>query len=102
MKNTISIFAFFLFTRATFAQSPQLISYQAVVRNLSNSLVANATVGMRISILQGTTSGTEVYVETHQTNSNANGLISIEIGGGAVVTGTFSAIDWSAGPYFIK
>jgi hypothetical protein len=34
--------------------------------------------------------------------SNANGLVSIEIGGGAVVSGNFSTIDWANGPYFIK
>ncbi len=57
---------------------------------------------MKISILQGSISGGSVYVETHLAPSNDNGLVYIEIGGGTVNSGNFSAIDWSDGPYFIK
>jgi hypothetical protein len=78
------------------------MSYQAVIRDASNTLVTNTAVGMQISILQSTSTGTAVYVETQTPPTNANGLVSIEIGAGTVVSGTFSAIDWSAGPYFIK
>jgi hypothetical protein len=57
---------------------------------------------MRISILQGSATGTAVYVETQTPTTNANGLATIEIGGGTPVTGTFSAINWASGIYFIK
>ena len=80
------------------AQPPEKMSYQAVIRDADNSLVTNHAVGMRISILQGSTTGTVVYTETQTPASNANGLVSIEIGGG---TG-FNTIDWSNGPYYIK
>jgi len=43
-----------------------------------------------------------VYVETHSTSSNANGLLTLEVGSGSVVAGTFSTIDWVQGPYFLK
>ena len=33
-----------------------------------------------------------VYVETQTPTTNANGLASIEIGGGVVVSGSFSSI----------
>jgi hypothetical protein len=85
-----------------FAQSPQKISYQCVVRNSSDALVNNHTIGMKISILQGTATGTAVYVETHTSTTNANGLVTIEIGGGTAITGTFSTINWANGPYFLK
>lgn len=81
-----------------FAQAPETMSYQAVIRNSSNQLVTNQAVGIKISILQGSVSGTSVYTETQTTNTNANGLVYIEIGGR---TG-FDAIDWASGPYFIK
>lgn len=84
------------------AQAPQKMSYQAVIRNASNTLVTNQNVGMRVSILQGSPTGTSVYVETQTPTSNINGLVSIEIGGGTVVSGTFATIDWAAGPYFVK
>ncbi|MDD4210004.1 MAG: hypothetical protein PHI52_06675, partial [Bacteroidales bacterium] len=65
-------------------------------------LVTNQAIGMQISILQGSTSGTEVYIETHTPTSNANGLVSLEIGNGTIVSGDFASIDWANGPYFIK
>jgi len=83
------------------AQSPEKMSYQAVVRNTSNNLLVSRTVGMKISILQGSASGTPVYVETQTPTTNANGLVTLEIGGGTSFD-DFSAIDWSDGPYFIK
>ena len=57
---------------------------------------------VKVSILQGSVSGTAVYTETQTATSNANGLVTLQIGGGTVVSGTFSTIDWSSGSYFIK
>jgi len=78
------------------------MSYQAVIRNASNDLVSSTTVGMQISIIQGSAGGTAVFVETHTPVSNANGLISLEIGNGTASVGTFASINWANGPYFIK
>jgi trimeric autotransporter adhesin len=93
-----------LLTGSMFGQSPQRMSYQCVVRDATGALVTNHTAGIRISILQGTATGTLVYQETYTPvpQTNANGLISIEIGSGSPTTGTFSAINWAAGPYFLK
>lgn len=102
MKNLFTLFAAVVLTANVFAQAPQKMSYQAVIRNSSNALVTSTAVGMRISILQGNATGTAVYVETQTATTNANGLVSIEIGAGTAVTATFAGIDWSAGPYFIK
>jgi hypothetical protein len=102
MKKLITLCTAFLMTASVFAQSPNKMSYQAVIRNNSNALVTNSAVGMRISILQTSASGTAVYVETQTPTTNANGLASIEIGGGTVVSGNFSTIDWANGTYFVK
>ena len=89
-------------TVTTTTQVPEKMSYQAVVRNTTNNLVTNQPVGMQISILQGSSTGTAVYVETQTPTSNANGLVSLEIGGGTVVSGNMATINWANGPYFIK
>ena len=102
MKKIYSILAGLLLTASVFAQAPQKMSYQAVIRNSSNALITSTPVGMQISILQGSSTGTAVYVETQTPSTNANGLVSLEIGTGTVITGTFSAINWATGPYFIK
>ena len=83
-------------------QAPQKMSYQAVIRNSADSLLISTPVGMRISLVQGTPSGTVVFSETQAATTNSNGLVSLQIGMGTVVTGTFACIDWAAGPYYIK
>jgi hypothetical protein len=99
---SIGLLTFGLSLSTVFAQAPEKMSYQAVVRDASNALATSQAVGMQLSILQGSVTGTAVYVETQTPTTNINGLVSIEIGSGTVVTGTFNTIDWSAGPYFIK
>jgi hypothetical protein len=102
MKNFyLSILSLFLST-SLLAQTPQGMSYQAVVRDASGNLLTSQPVGMAISILQGSSLGTTKYAETHTITTNANGLISLEIGKGTVVQGSLSTIDWGSGPYFVK
>ena len=107
MKKILIIVAALLVNLVVYAPPistvPQKISYQAVVRNSSNALVTNHAVGMMISILQGSAAtGTVVYAETQTPTTNANGVVNIAIGTGTVASGSFSAINWSAGPYFSK
>jgi hypothetical protein len=102
MRKLFTILAAVILSASLFAQAPQKMSYQAVIRNNSNSLVVNTNVGMQISILQYNVSGTPVYIERQFPNTNANGLVTIEIGAGTVVSGNFSTINWTNGPYFVK
>ena len=54
-KAVCILFTSTFFLSTVFAQSPNAMSYQAVIRNTSNALVTNSSIGMQISILQGTT-----------------------------------------------
>jgi len=85
-----------------FATTPEQLSYQAVIKDASNNLVVNHAIGLQISILQTTSTGTVVYSETQTPTSNSSGLVSVAIGTGTVVSGTFATINWSTGTYFIK
>jgi hypothetical protein len=104
MRKLITILAVVSFTACVWAQSPQKISYQAMIRNAGNNLVISQSIGMRVSILQGSAAGIEVYKETYNPIplTNTNGLVTIEIGSGIPVTGIFANINWANGPYFIK
>lgn len=102
MKHLLSTLIILLIATSIYAQAPEKMSYQAVIRDTSNSLVTNQSIGVRISILQGSTTGSSSYVETHSPTSNVNGMISIEIGGGTVVSGGFDTINWGNGPYFLQ
>ena len=104
MKKSFASLILLLSVAYGFAQAPQKMSYQCVVRNSGGKLVANQSIGLRISILQGSASGNVVYQETYNPNpqTNANGLVTVEIGGGEAISGTFSDIDWASGTYFLK
>lgn len=102
IAKTIALLFVLCNLQPVFAQAPQKMSYQAVIRDADNTLVTNTLVGIRISILQTTSTGTAVFVETHTPTTNANGLATLEIGGGNPVSGNFSSINWANGPYFIK
>lgn len=102
MKKLIYLMMVTLTVTGAMAQAPNKMSYQTVIRNSGGSLLASQALGMRISVLKDSASGTAVFVETHAVTTNANGLASVEIGGGTAVTGTIGGIDWAAGPYFIK
>jgi hypothetical protein len=101
-KNLYSLSVALLLTLTAFAQAPEKMSYQAVVRDSGDNLVSGQVVGMQISILQTTSSGTAVYIETQTPSTNVNGLVTLEIGTGSVVSGDFTAIDWSLDTYFVK
>lgn len=84
------------------AQLPQSFMYQSVVRNNSGTVLTNQHVAAKVSILKSTASGTAVYVETHSTSSDADGVLTLEVGRGTVLSGAFANIDWLADDYFLK
>ena len=103
MKKFVLLLSFMILSlAAVFAQAPQKMSYQAVVRDANSVLVKNHNVSARITILQGGVSGTPVYVENHSVLTNSNGLMTLEVGDGTVVSGSMEAINWGNGPFYLK
>jgi hypothetical protein len=99
------ILSFFLavaVVRLSVAQAPQSISYQAVARNDQGHALVNQAVRFRFSLLQGSSGGAAVYVETHTVTTNEFGLANLSIGAGTVSAGNFSTIDWGAANYWLK
>lgn len=102
MKLILTILLFVTVTLNVFAQAPEKMSYQAIIRSQTNSLVKNSDISLKVIVHQGATTGAKVYEETHLVKTNNNGLVSLEIGTGNIITGSFSAIAWEKGPYFIE
>lgn len=102
MKNIFLLIGLMFWAAISSAQAPNKISYQAVVRSSNNQLVANSNIGIQISVINGSSTGTVSYAETHSALTNSNGLFSIIIGNGTMASGSLSGIDWLSGPYFIK
>lgn len=102
MKRIIlSLVAIATISLSSFGQAPEGFKYQAVVRDAGNLILNNQTVGMRLTIQQGSIGGTTVYTETFATTTNAYGLVNVEIGTGTTVD-DFTTIDWATGPYFME
>nr|WP_315033300.1 hypothetical protein [uncultured Chryseobacterium sp.] len=91
-----------LTTTIIFAQVPQGFTYQAIAFNTSGNPVANGNVSVRISILNNSVTGTNLYTETHSKTTNSKGLINLNIGQGTPVSGVFSGINWGVNSKFIK
>jgi uncharacterized protein (TIGR02145 family) len=102
MTRRFTLLLVLFLTIKSFAQSPQKFSYQTVLRNSGGQLLANQQIAIKISILQGSETGIVVFSERHTPNTNANGLASLQIGGGTVLNGNFANINWAQGPYFIS
>lgn len=84
------------------AQAPNSINYQALARNAQGVALVNKTVNVRISIRSGSEVGPVVYEETHLLNSGNYGLLNLQIGKGAVLSGVFSSINWGATTQFLE
>ncbi|MDD4822107.1 MAG: DUF1566 domain-containing protein [Bacteroidales bacterium] len=98
MKRASILLLFFLsIVSCLLAQVPEKMSYQAVVRDESGELIKNQLIGVLVSITQGSFLPTVIYSESHHVTTNENGLLTLEIGGGNVISGTFSGIKWENG-----
>ncbi|QGY42991.1 hypothetical protein GM418_04755 [Maribellus comscasis] len=100
MKKLITSIFILMLGLTTFAQIPQRLNYQAVLRDAGGQVIANQDVEISIAILQGSGTGNEVFSETHSATTNSLGLVNLQIG--SVNTTGMENIDWSSGPYFIQ
>ncbi|WP_298516513.1 hypothetical protein [uncultured Kordia sp.] len=100
MKNILVLF-FILFFQLFFAQTPEKINYQAVMRDTNGAIIANQNISLEISIIENSISGTSVYTETHNLTTTATGLITLQIGTGTT-TSSFSTIQWSETNHFLQ
>jgi len=78
------------------------MNYQGVARDNGGNVLTNQNVGLRLSILSGSISGTVEYSETLTAATNDFGLFNVQLGGGSIVSGSFSGIDWGSNSHFVK
>ncbi|MBU8891574.1 MAG: tail fiber domain-containing protein [Bacteroidales bacterium] len=84
------------------AQSPDSFNYQVVVRNNSGELIQDQNIGFQFTILEGSASGSPVFVEKHVNQSNSYGLCNLKIGSGTPVSGDLGSITWGENSYFLQ
>ena len=83
------------------AQVPQGFNYQATVRNSSGDLIINQNVYFKFNVIQGSQTAVPIFTETHYVPTDDLGQVNLVIGQGTANTGTFSALDWSLGSYYL-
>jgi hypothetical protein len=80
------------------------LNFQGVARTSNNVILASQAITIKLSILQGSATGTADYTETRRVTTNAQGLFTAVIGDtGAISTlGNFTTINWKLTPKFLK
>jgi uncharacterized protein YjdB len=102
MKQLLA-FVLLLFALGTArAQVPNAIPYQAAARNSSGAILANANISVRFTIRDAVASGAILYRETHAVTTSPQGLFSVNVGQGAVVSGSFTGINWGVNHKFMQ
>ncbi len=101
MKGIFSLLLL-LVSVALLAQAPQALSYQGSARDISGVLLASQPLSVRFSVRQSTATGAVVYQEEHTTTTSPFGGFALQIGRGTASTGSFPAINWAVGPFFLE
>ena len=106
MKHILLPVIFFLLLllglKAQGPPSPQAFNYQAIARDNTGNPITNHAIALRFSILDISASGNLLYSETFNTVTNKFGLFNVNIGGGNVVSGSFSDINWAVNNKWLK
>ena len=100
MKKLFTLLAFVI-TITTFAQAPQGFNYQATVRNSAGALIVNQNVYFKFNVMLNSQTSIPVFTETHYTPTDDLGQVNLVIGQGTATVGTFSAINWATGNYYL-
>lgn len=93
------LFSILFFTPLSIKAQTQGFRYQAVVRDASGNILSNQVIGFQIRIIQNSPSNSAIFVENHSVTTNLYGEITLNIGQGSAVSGSFSTIDWSKNTY---
>jgi hypothetical protein len=101
-KKFLFIVLFFAFINHLNAQTG--LNFQGVARNINNTIIASQDITLKLSILQGTSTGIAEYIEVRKVTTNAQGLFTAVIGDSLTMStlGKFSDIDWKLSPKFLK
>ena len=104
MKKIKLLFTLFLLISISVQAQvpPNAFNYSAVARDAAGEPIANTAIGIQVSILQGSTSGTSLYVENHSVNTDDFGQFDLVIGGGAVQSGSMENISWNTDDFYLQ
>jgi len=102
MKKLLSSILLSVIAIVVYSQAPASFRYQALIQDAAGNIKVNTSVTVLFDILQGGASGAVVYSETHSVTTTSTGLVNVDLGLGSATLGTFAAIDWSTGIYYLR
>lgn len=102
MKKYIYTYLLLYLSHVICAQVPNKILYQSVVRNTKGQVLVNGQISFEISLHQGVSTAVPFYVERHTVTTNQDGLATLQIGNGNVISGNFQNINWNNTPIFLR
>ena len=111
MKNILSFLLIAVLSISAIGQTniPQLVSFSAVVRDANNQPLVNTAVSIRLTFKEGGQTGPLVYCALHQTTTNQNGFMSLQLNRDVLGTGcngapspTFDNIPWENGGFWME
>lgn len=98
LKALVGFVLLLFCTLFTFAQAPQGVNYQAVVRNAQGVPVTSGTVALRFTIRHASATGAAVFTEEHHVQPNQFGLVDVVIGD----VNNLGVVNWGNGPKFLQ
>ncbi len=98
-----STLLFLLLSLSAMAQNGG-INFQGMARNAAGEALANQKISLRLSVLLNSESGTVEYSETKEVTTSGQGIFSVVVGDGNILTktGNFSDINWKNSLKFLK
>ncbi|WP_452224628.1 hypothetical protein [Lacinutrix chionoecetis] len=99
MKKTITLLVTLLLAFSGFTQNG--INYKAVIKDAAGNIMESAPVSIQFIIYEGVALTNNVYQESHILNTDANGIIIVNIGEGTTAD-DFSSIAWENDDHFLN
>ncbi|WP_367390889.1 tail fiber domain-containing protein [Lewinella sp. LCG006] len=87
---------------SVYSQAPEKFKFQAVARDAGGSPYLSENLAIRVSLVRDGVSGLVDYAERHEVTTSPLGVFDLEIGGGSVLSGMMSNLDWGAHAYYLK
>jgi uncharacterized protein (TIGR02145 family) len=111
MKKALTVFIAIFFFANIYSQTniPQLVSFSAVVRDATNQPLVNTPISIRLTFKEGGQNGALIYCALHQTITNQNGFMSLQLNRDVLGTGcngapstAFENITWENGGFWME
>jgi len=82
----------------------QGINFQGVARSANGTILSSQKISLKLSILNGSSTGTAEYVETRTVSTNAQGIFSVVIGDTGTTSniGSYANVNWKLSSKFLK